>query len=116
LIPKTNNGLYTIESIVESLSLQTNAEIEAILMNKMFVNPTEKGKNNEKWVCKVCSYAYNPKWVVVCDACQHDLLGEPIVRLTGDEWSCAKCSLRNVKRDWFCSACWNARPTRFGAL
>lgn len=91
----------------------SNSEIEAILVNKMFVNPTDKSKNNEKWVCKVCSYAYNPKWVVVCDACQHDLLGEPIIRLSGDEWSCGKCSLRNKKRDWFCEACWNARPSRF---
>jgi len=67
----------------------------------------------KKWTCKVCSYAYNPKWVVVCDACGHDLIGAPVIKLGDGEWSCVRCSLRNKKRDWFCDACWNARPTRF---
>jgi len=111
LIPQTDRGLYSMSAWATTLNLKTNAQIEEILVGKVF--KATDNTENETWTCKVCSYAFNPKWVVVCDACQYNILGDPVVDLKEDEWACGKCSLRNNKREWFCTACWNARPSRF---
>jgi len=113
LIPKNKKGLYTKEDWAKTLNLRSNEEIENILVTKVYSQSSENTEN-QKWICQVCSYAHNPKWQVICQACQHDILGQPVVKLNENEWQCGKCSLKNNKRERFCNACWNARPSRFG--
>jgi hypothetical protein len=43
-----------------TLNLPTNAQIEETLVNKVY--KTSDTAQNETWTCKVCSYAFNPKW------------------------------------------------------
>eukprot|EP01126_Amoeba_proteus_P012253 TRINITY_DN15034_c0_g1_i1.p1 TRINITY_DN15034_c0_g1~~TRINITY_DN15034_c0_g1_i1.p1 ORF type:complete len:242 (+),score=52.66 TRINITY_DN15034_c0_g1_i1:223-948(+) len=110
LITPNSRGLFSLESWASTLKLKSNAEIEAILIEKVY-NTTNTAQT-ETWRCSVCSYC-NPKWLVICDACGYNILGDPVIQLKDDEWACIKCSLKNKKSEWFCTACWNARPSRF---